>query len=61
MAGWTHNIKVNTHGYTLFQMKTRKSVTFPEVLTENIVTKSYYNDEGERRMIDCHSYINRMY
>ena len=33
MAAWTHNTKVNVHGFSPLQLVTSKSVVFPQITT----------------------------
>ena len=61
MAGWTHNTNVNTHGFTPMQLATGKNVTFPGVSSGNIVTESLYDDEGVKKIMERHDYINKMF
>ena len=61
MAGWTHNTNVNTLGFTPLQLVTGKNVTFPGVSSGNIVTESLYDDEGVKKIMERHGYINKKY
>ena len=61
MAGWTHNTNVNTLGFTPLQLVTGKNVMFPGVSSGNIVTESLYDDEGVKKIMERHGYINKKY
>ena len=61
MAVWTLNTNVNKHGFTPMQLATGKNVTFPGVSSGNIVTESLYDDEGVKKIMERHEYINKMF
>ena len=49
------------NGNTPLQLVTQKIVTFPKISQGNIVTETFYDDEGVRRIMERHNEINKMY
>ena len=57
MAVWTHNTNINRLGFDPLTLVTGKAVVFPGLSDVDIVSKSFYDSEAVRKIMERHTKI----
>ena len=57
MAVWTHNTNINRLGFDPLTLVTGKAVVFPGLSDVDIASKSFYDSEAVRQIIERHTKI----
>ena len=57
MAVWTHNTNINRLGFDPLTLVTGKAVVFPGLSDVDIASKSFYDSEAVRKIMERHTKI----
>ena len=61
MAVWTHNTNINWLGFDPLTLVTGKAVVFPGIKDGDIASKSFYDSEAVRKIMERHTKIAKWF